>query len=121
MANEKRLIDANALDAQFRETKMVEIFPHWKELSSETKSELIRFGKALKEKMQNAPTVDAVEVVHGYWIERPLDNFRKYEVKCSECGFVGISDYDQYLEPIDFYFCPRCGARMDRLDGDGNG
>lgn len=61
-----------------------------------------------------------VEVVRGYWIERPLDNFRKYEVKCSECGFIGIGDYDQYLEPIDFYFCPRCGTRMDRLDGDGN-
>ncbi len=71
--------------------------------------------------LEQAPTVDAVEVVHGYWIERPLDNFRKYEVKCSECGFIGISNYDQYLEPIDFYFCPRCGAQMDGLDGDGNG
>ena len=71
--------------------------------------------------IDSIPGVDAVEVVHGYWIERPLDNFRKYEVKCSECGFIGISNYDQYLEPIDFYFCPRCGTRMDGLDGDGNG
>lgn len=55
---------------------------------------------------------DAVEVVHGYWIERPLDNFRKYEVKCSECGFVGIGNYDQYLEPSDFNYCPNCGADM---------
>jgi hypothetical protein len=54
------------------------------------------------------------EETHGYWIERTLDNFRKYEVKCSECGFVGIGNYDQYLEPCDFNYCPRCGARMDR-------
>ena len=55
----------------------------------------------------------AEEVSHGYWIERPLDNFRKYEVKCSECGFVGIGNYDQYLEPYDFNYCPNCGAKMD--------
>lgn len=62
--------------------------------------------------MQGIRQVDAVEVVHGYWIERPLDNFRKYEVKCSECGFVGIGNYDQYLEPYDFNYCPNCGADM---------
>ena len=61
--------------------------------------------------------MDAVEVVHGRWIERPLDNFRKYEVKCSECGFVGIGNYDQYHDPCDFNYCPNCGAKMD---GDGN-
>ena len=63
MANEKRLIDANELESHFHETKMIEIFPYWKELSFKTQSELIKFGKALKEMMQNAPTVDAVEVV----------------------------------------------------------
>ena len=68
--------------------------------------------------VEDALTVDVVEVVHGRWIERPLDNFRKYEVKCSECGFVGIGNYDQYLEPYDFNYCPNCGAKMD---GDGNG
>ena len=95
----RRLIDANAL------AKVAEK----------------RCGVINIKHIDEAPTVDAVEVVHGYWIERPLDNFRKHEVKCSECGFIGISDYDQYLEPIDFYFCPRCGARMDRLDGEKDG
>ena len=60
MANEQRLIDVNALEANFHETKMIEIFPYWKELPFKTQIELVRFGKAVKEKMQNAPTVDAV-------------------------------------------------------------
>lgn len=96
MANEKRLINANDL---------------WqKTFICDEVSEVRKF-------IEQAPTVDAVEVVHGRWIERPLDNFRKYEVKCSECGFVGIENYDQYLEPYDFNYCPNCGAKMD---GDGN-
>ena len=66
--------------------------------------------------LKHAPTEDAAPVVHGRWIERPLDNFRKYEVKCSECGFIGIGNYDQYLEPIDFNYCPNCGAKMDLED-----
>ena len=107
MANEKRLIDANALDAQFRGTKMIEIFPHWKELSSETKSELIRFGKALKEKMQNAPTVDAVEVVHGRWIAVGGNRYTRVS-QCTNC----CAKYD-----FTSNYCPNCGAKMD---GDGN-
>lgn len=55
---------------------------------------------------------DVDPVVYGLWIERPLDNFRKYEVKCSVCGFRGIGNYDQYLEPADFNYCPNCGADM---------
>ena len=102
MANEKRLIDANALDAQFRETKMIEIFPNWKELSSETKSELIRFGKALKEKMQNAPAVDAVEVVHGRWVSAGGNQYTIFR-RCSICCAM----YD--FTPN---YCPNCGADM---------
>ena len=58
----------------------------------------------------DAPTI---EEDHGYWIGRQLDNFRKYEVKCSECGWTGIENYDSYVDPSDFNFCPNCGARMD--------
>ncbi len=53
-----------------------------------------------------------IEAEEGYWIERPLDNFRKYEVKCSRCGWIGIENYDQYVSPGDFNFCPNCGADM---------
>lgn len=63
--------------------------------------------------------VDAVEVVHGRWIEKKLDDFRMWEVRCSECGWVGISNYDAYDEPYDFNYCPNCGAKLDGGNEDG--
>ncbi len=54
-----------------------------------------------------------VEQAHGRWLERPLDNFRKIEVKCSECGWKGVENYDSYVDPSDFNFCPNCGTQMD--------
>jgi hypothetical protein len=107
MANEMRLIDANALEAHFHETKMIEIFPYWKELSFKTQSELLRFGKALKEMMQNAPTVDAVEVVHGMWQERRficMDSEVMLGYRCSKCKLT----FD-----VGTNYCPNCGAKMD--------
>ena len=105
MADKKRLVDANELEAHFHETKMIEIFPYWKELSFETQSELVKFGKALKEMMQNAPTVDAVEVVHGRWVDEYP------HVRCSECNAEWFNCRTDN-EPMLFYFCPNCGADM---------
>ena len=105
MANEKRLIDANELEAHFHETKMIEIFPYWKELSFDTQCELVRFGKALKKMMQNAPTVDAVEVVHGWWEHKKHKLFgNTYDYVCSVCG----CDYAL----AEYNYCPNCGAKM---------
>lgn len=59
------------------------------------------------------PIADVAPVKHGKWIGKQLDNFRKYEVTCSNCGWVGIENYDSYNEPSDFNYCPNCGARMD--------
>ena len=91
MANEKWLIDANAL-----------IDKHtvlW--------DEALGFcACVLVEDIDNAPTVDAVEVTHGRWIRRGN------EMKCSKCEFIYYSNHD------DFNYCPNCGAKMD---GDGNG
>ena len=42
MADEKRLIYANELEAKFHETKMIELFPYWKELNFDTQCELVR-------------------------------------------------------------------------------
>ena len=104
MENEKRMIDANELEAHFRETKMIEIFPYWKELSFDTQSELVRFGKEIKKMIQNAPTVGAVEVV-----------------RCKDCkwrqqdevnrNFCGLGDF--YCGDTDF--CSR-GERKDNAD-----
>ena len=53
----------------------------------------------------DAPTVDAVEVVHGRWIPCGGCGYR-----CSNCDFwVAFRSLNNY--------CPNCGAKMD---GDGN-
>jgi len=71
------------------------------------------------EAVENAPTIDAVPVAHGEWINaypdiEPNPMFM-YGI-CSQCGFEqSISDKLNY--------CPNCGAKMDgeRKDGADNG
>lgn len=68
------------------------------------------------DRVENFPAADVAPVKHGKWIEKQLDNFRKYQVTCSNCGWVGIENYDSYNDPSDFNYCPNCGAKMD-LEG----
>ena len=91
MANEKRLIDANALI---------------EEANAEG-----AYGYVDAFQIANAPTVDAVEVKHGRWI--PAMHIGDCCYRCSECQFLR----DAYLLDIGNY-CPNCGARME---GDVNG
>ena len=60
-----------------------------------------------------APTVDAVEVVHGEWVRNEDDEC--YWYTCSECAEYPMRDRwgDEKLTK----YCPNCGAKMD---GDGN-
>ena len=83
MANEKRLIDAYALWAEFMDY-------------ADTGIEFD--GEGVANAIANAPTVDAVEVVHGRWLEG------KTLEKCSICGKKGFPDWN---------YCPNCGAKMD--------
>ena len=50
------------------------------------------------------PTVDAVEVERGWWIELPG---MEPDYKCSECG----RSY-AWLEPSEAHYCTNCGAKM---------
>ena len=63
--------------------------------------------------IENAPTVDAVEVVHGRWVlQKYYGGMRKGMVSriiCSECGYP--SEKTNY--------CPCCGAKMDGGNEDG--
>ena len=95
MANEKRLIDANALLASH----------WWDSLTNE-------FDKArAKIVIMSAPTVDAVEVIHAYWTGSRFNPMTdEYEEYCSHC----CAWSPEYGKP----YCPNCGAKMD---GDGNG
>lgn len=45
----------------------------------------------------------------GEWIDEDLDNFRKYKVTCPHCGAWYVGNYDAYVEPWDFNYCPHCG------------
>ena len=58
--------------------------------------------------IEAAPTVDAVEVVHGRWIDKG-----EYAV-CTECGGRSGTQYDGVETiPLMTQFCPNCGAKMD--------
>ena len=94
MTSKRRLIDANEL---------------WhKTFSCDEVAEVRKF-------IEQAPTVDAVEVVHGKWVRRIVDWSAPYswKVECSNCDFdiCGLGD------AVLFKYCPNCGAKMD---GDGN-
>ena len=88
MATEKRLIDVASA---------------WKTAQKIFTDTVLLF--AIKRTLDETPTVDAVEVVHGRWIGGYSGT--EYTIpKCSRCGYgngaVGASNY-----------CPNCGAKMD--------
>ena len=98
-----RLIDADALDAEMYH-KSFEVDDGRNVWNSGL---WIRY-KIFEEAIRDAPTVDAVPVVHGHWIEHEEmlwdENTTAPYYKCSECG---------YDTRHDTPYCPMCGARMD--------
>ena len=67
------------------------------------------FGSAkifLTETIDNAPTVDAVPVVHSRWV---LGGYDDMHYVCERCGHKQ-SEY--YAKPTA-NFCPNCGAKME--------
>lgn len=61
-----------------------------------------------------SPTVDAVPVVHGRWIEQE-DQMLDVYYTCSACKedfyieTTGYTEKDLFL----YTYCPNCGAKMD--------
>ena len=115
MANEKRLIDANAL-----RKRMFSYYSCVDENSSKEyyKGETLmsyEVADMIEDCIDNAPTVDAVEVVHAKWVS-VID----YGGFC--VGFCSVCDADQKARNATALrahhrHCRWCGARMD---GDGN-
>ena len=106
MANEKRLIDANAVIKKIDDYYHNSPFPH----PGTTWLRGLELAVGL---LLNEPTVDAVEVAHGRWIEKltPIEWCEDdadiiWECSLCECRHFADSNY-----------CPNCGAKMD---GDGN-
>ena len=102
MANEKRLIDANELKDEFRRY-MAEKYDRERCVSEES---CITCGRVclFQRTVNNAPTVDAVEVVHGRWIQH-----RPNVYECTACH----TWYGNYGGCDEWAYCPNCGAKMD--------
>lgn len=54
--------------------------------------------------IESAPTVDAVPVVHAYWVNGTY---------CSNCRAAKARPWAGYLEQNSNTFCHVCGAKMD--------
>ena len=134
MANENRLIDATA-DCFEEVTK---IKTHFAKIIVEGSAEkpyysILYFDPTKKEyyngygsyyianvfnwlsecfEIVEAPTVDAVKVVHGRW--ETVSSMLGY-LCCSRCKDVYI--WETWLGDGKWNYCPNCGAKMD---GDGN-
>ena len=132
MATEKRLIDATPIIDECKESSAIEwnksVYTTWAEAEEDFMQRLL-----------DAPTVDAVEVVHGRWVLKVHEEQCNYRwnvtAECSECQhskgeiYAGIfsgfprdlveSMLPMYAKNIKLdNYCPNCGAKMD---GDGNG
>lgn len=90
MANEKRLIDANALI---------------EEANAEG-----AYGYVDAFQIANAPTIDAVPVRHGRWIKVGYA-CGEGEYQCSEC-----KETEWRTSASRLKYCPFCGAKMDKRD-----
>ena len=97
MASEKRLIDAE------------KCYCIAKAYHSDFEQNLANLH-SLRELLDDCPTVDAVEVVHGKWEWKP-QNEMIWQLRCSVCGREDGANET-------YHYCPNCGAKMD---GDGNG
>lgn len=89
MVKTMRLIDADALECDTEWSEYHDGFISYSQMEIDT-----------------APTIDAVEVVHGEWKRKIVDHGFNADWVCSECGYRIKTDF------VDYNFCPNCGSRM---------
>ena len=56
--------------------------------------------------IDNAPTIDAEPVKHGEWVVSRIGESTSWFVECSKCNVV--------MPPVNYTYCPNCGAKMDK-------
>ena len=116
MADEVRLIDANAL----RLMKVAECAEHTIEFAAGWKA-CVEYCK------NDAPAIEAEPVKHGRWEEKhymemkwipsrfddvspeDVDIEPMVELKCSKCHLWSVN----FRNHIELKYCPNCGARME--------
>ena len=109
MANEKRLIDANALMKEHCNGCAADI------------QDMCKTDPVCGSMMWivEAPTVDAVEVVHGRWEDEHGGKYANPRYRCSVCKERALYKFERDL--LDNWkevqaltdYCPNCGAKMD--------
>lgn len=95
-----RLIDADALARKLSS---------YTEYSDDGEQEIN--ADAVFISIKEAPTVDAVEVVHGEWIYDSGDEYADH-YHCSVCG-EKIDLCNEIFTEMKPKYCPNCGAKMD--------
>ncbi len=115
MANEKRLIDADALIDTIDNTNWYSVKDGKLTLGAVLFTGLY-MATDINHAIETAPTVDAVEVVHGRWVYNTDDFTPAY--RCSACGYNKPMIAGERVSQGAMNYCPNCGAKMD---GDGNG
>ena len=113
-----RLIDADKLKTSLNET--VDAAIKWHEdclgeiMQNRSEATILTFVECIKA-VEEAPTVDAVEVVHGEWNKIEIidddsgNGVNDDASQCSVCGDV----FDSYhWAKTYFNYCPHCRAKM---------
>ena len=65
--------------------------------------------RMMADRIDSAPTVDAAPVVHGRWVSKSEEGIYG-PTYCSICDFE--------LRIDDMPYCPMCGAKMDKQEGE---
>lgn len=97
MQTDKRLIDANALIDTIK---------------AHARNKVMTI-KGVLSIIESAPTCDAVEVVHGMWIDetQTIAYTTLPKTVCSACGWFTFSGGEIFN--IGNRYCRNCGAKMD--------
>lgn len=108
-----RLIDANALENDFRRLRML----YGEDTNALTESEVASLDAISL--IDKAPTLEYAPVRHGEWVGLEFDGYADgcpvYDLwECSECKGEHKGEYDTLTD-----YCPNCGALMDGGKKDG--
>ena len=105
MADEKRLIDANTLLEKISSlTLTVTGLRAGKGVLLEL---LNKYRNGILQLVNEQPTVDAVEVVHGK-MRHVFFSYQNNHYECTCCNATFLTNSAPYWN-----YCPNCGAKMD--------